>query len=203
MEPARYGEYQREVIARLEGLLTERYGRDGDLLERGYKLSLVEAGYRTIGLWSALQSVLNDAGTSFQTEETNIRLDLLLQDLLEHPDDPPTSLWSQRYGYATPSAAARAFRARFGFTVAYARRMGRLGQWLAAAQRAPRGLRGLQREQEARLRLAAFKELARVKPLGRRSKAAVRSLGAIVNVDTRPRYLGSLPSEGQLSGARR
>jgi hypothetical protein len=202
MDADRYREYQREVVARLDALLVERYGRDGDVLDRGYRLSLVEAGYGTVGLWSGLQSALHDAGTSFQTQELNTRLDLLLRDVLLHPDDKPTGRWAQVYRDSTPTAAARAFRARYGFPLAYARRMGRLGKWVAAAQRVPRTEPGRRRAHEARRRLLAFKQVARRKSLGPRSRAALRSLGASSSGHRpRPRYPAPIPSETALLGS--
>jgi len=112
------------VRRRLERLVTERYGRDGDVLERGWGVTPYEAGIVAAHSgWWALEGVLARLGTTFQAVHVEVRLDLLFRDLLEHPDDAPSVEWARRYGYCDASAVSRAFRTRFRTSLGDARRM--------------------------------------------------------------------------------
>jgi hypothetical protein len=184
-------DHELRTLERLEELVCARYGRDGDVLHRGHRLLLQEAGYGTVGMWSSMQAVLHSAGTSFQTVEVNTRLDLLFRDLISYPEDAPSSTWAQLYGYSTAAAASRAFRARFELPLGYVRRMGEVGRWIETAQREPRSAAGVARLHGAQGRLRAFRARARQASLGPRAQQAVNGLGlqtASTGRQLRPRY---------------
>lgn len=179
------------VRADLEALVQERYGRDGDVLERGYRLSFQEAGYRTAIYWWWMRAWLESADTSFQVVSISVRMDLMFRDLLTHPDDARTPAWAQRYGYSDPSAAGGAFRKRFGLRLGYVRRMGSLGRWLATAPSAPLATNGIDPHSEARGRLEAFRARVSDAPLGPVALVALDALGVDPppgDRQRRPRY---------------
>jgi hypothetical protein len=191
MNGVEYARWEQGVLRKLDALLRERYGRDGNALQTGYPVTLIEAGYATGGGWWTLQSTLANLTKSFQTEDLQTRLDFLFCDLLTHPDDAADRAWATRYGYASPSAATRAFRSRFRLTVRDIRAMGRLGRWLVLTDREARTADELARRQEARDRLRAFQRAGRKLALRRHSRQAIRALGATVPDATaarRPRY---------------
>src|SRR3712207_6606962 len=104
------GGHPASLAAALDDLVLRRYGRGGDILKRGYKLSALDAGYATGRFWWNL----DDDVTSFQTAHVAGRLDLVFRDLLDHPEERSDQFWAARYGYASPSAVSRAFMQRFG-----------------------------------------------------------------------------------------
>jgi hypothetical protein len=55
-----------QVIEDFDGLVAARYGRDGDILERGYGVTLLEAGYATGVMWWNEGSSLGAAEPGFQ-----------------------------------------------------------------------------------------------------------------------------------------
>lgn len=183
-------DFDQRVLGQLHALLHRRYGRDRDARSGGQKVSLMEAGYGTLGAWWPLEDSLARSGTSFIIEDLQVRLDLMFQDLLLHPGEPLTSEWTLRYGYRSPSAATRAFRARFGVSVGDARRMGTLGIWLDAARRNPRSVGGVERRAEASERLRQFRRRMRRGTLGPLGTAALRGVGRGSSPITasRPRY---------------
>jgi hypothetical protein len=138
MREQRYQDRQRRLLESLDALFYERYGRDGNSIEVGHPVTLLEAGYATTGVWSALQSALDAMTMSFQTEHLNARLDLLFRDLLTHPEDRANGEWAQRYGYSSLSAASRAFRGRFRLEFRDVRKMGYLGLWVDGRRNEPR-----------------------------------------------------------------
>lgn len=177
------------VADRLDDAIVKRCGRDGDILRRGYRLTVYEAGWATMVLPWNVRSELHHELTSFRQEHILGRLDLVFRDLLEHPEDPPSREWAASYGYASTAALSRALRQYFGFGLGDVRRMGRLGQWVASATRTPCSERGLAREAEANARMAAFRAATRSVPLGTHGRRAVRELGTRVCDNTpRPRY---------------
>lgn len=190
--------YDARLLRRLDEVLVARYGRDGDILDRGYRLDLQEAGYATVGVSSALQSALDGAGTSFQTVAIETRLDLLFQDLLSHPRDVADGEWAERYGYSSVSAAYRAFRERFGIPVGEVRRMGSLGLWLAHNEHAPNGESARARDQEARRRIESFARSLDGKRVGPRTRTALEALGrSVYGSVLRPRYPAISQTEGR------
>jgi hypothetical protein len=184
----------------LTKLLNERYGRDSDsdIDERGYRVSLREAGYATGGAWMYLQAARwpkaapVEWSTSFRALDLETRLDLLLKDILEHPEDPADDRWARRYGYGSPSAAARAFRSWYRLDLGEARRIGKVGRWLALASRTPHSSAGLARLEEARRRVNALeRHLNAQGNLGCHGRRALRRLGRQLSAETaggRPRY---------------
>lgn len=199
MEASKSGRADQVALERLDDLLGRRYGRDGDLVLTGRPVSLLEAGYATVGVSSGLQASLDRQTTSFQTEQLNTRLDLMLKDLLTHPQEAATEPWAWRYGYSSPSAASRAFRKRFMVQLGDARRIGQLGRWLAMAQRQPRADVGHERRDEAVARIYAFRR-AVGGALGPRAKETLDAIGAPVPPDSaipRPRYPAVSASERQ------
>lgn len=193
-----FASYITKARVGLSKLLNERYGRDGDIEERGYRVSLREAGYATGGAWMYLQaarwpkSAPVEWETSFRALDLETRLDLLLRDILEHPEDPADDAWSRRYGYGSPSAAARAFRSWHRLDLGEARRIGKVGRWLALASRTPHSPAGVARLEEARRRVNSLeRHLSAQGNLGRHGRRALRRLGGELSAEIaggRPRY---------------
>lgn len=180
---------QSAVVDLLDDLIESRYGRDGDILRRGYGVTVYEAGLATGVMGWNLRTALDPALAGFRMEQIGGRMDLLFRDLLEHPEDPPVREWALRYGYLSPAAASRAFGRHFGLGIGDVRRMGRLGQWLALAEREPRSQHGRRRQTEAVARIEAFRTAVHGPRLGRRARRAVRELGTPGGgALTRPRY---------------
>jgi hypothetical protein len=71
MREQRYQDWQIRLLESLDALFCERYGRDGNAIEVGHPVTLLEAGYATTGVWSALQSALDAMTMSFQTEHAH------------------------------------------------------------------------------------------------------------------------------------
>ena len=117
-------EWRRTVESALEALIRDWYGRDGQITERGELLGIQGAGYM-LGLgWWSVREALAAAGTSFQTVDVSLRLDLAFRDLLLFPDDPSDADWAWRYGYRSIDALGRAFRNRFGLGIGWRRGRG-------------------------------------------------------------------------------
>lgn len=173
----------------LASLLMTRYGRDGNIHEVGYDVTFNEAAHRVAALWW-MRLTPQDAVASFRATHLQTRLDLLLADLLRHPDDSPTARWARQYGFASPSATSRAFRLRYGVPMGHARRIGRLGQWLAAERRSPRQSRGRARRREAERRMELFEAVIAPRGLGLAASAAMASVRSAVPTAarSRPRY---------------
>lgn len=173
----------------LASLLMTRYGRDGDIHEVGYDVTFNEAAHQVAALWWMRRSP-QDAVASFRATHLQTRLDLLLADLLCHPDDSPTARWARQYGFASPSATSRAFRIRYGMPMGHARRVGRLSQWLATERRAPRQSRGRARRREAEWRLELFEAVIASHGLGVAASTAIASVRsqAPTAAGSRPRY---------------
>jgi hypothetical protein len=194
MREPRYEDWQRRLLESLDALFCERYGRDGNAIEVGHPVTLLEAGYATTGVWSALQAALDAMTTSFQTEHLNARLDLLFRDLLTHPEDRANREWAQRYGYSSVSAASRAFRMGFRLELRDVRKMGHLGLWVDGKRNESRAKSGRLREEEAELRLRAFWRMLQSRPLGPHARRTVKVLGkgkarqAEAQTIVRPRY---------------
>jgi len=211
MREQRYQDWQRRLLESLDALFCERYGRDGNAIEVGHPVTLLEAGYATTGVWSALQSALDAMTMSFQTEHLNARLDLLFRDLLTHPEDQANGEWAQRYGYSSVSAASRAFRGRFRLELRDVRKMGYLGLWADGRRNEPRTEAGRLREEEAELRLRAFRRMLQSRPLSPHARRTVRALGkrkarqAEARTIVRPRYpaVGVMEAKRLHMGAKR
>jgi hypothetical protein len=211
MREQRYRVWQRRLLESLDALFCERYGRDGDAIKVGHPVTLLEAGYATTGVWSALQSALDAMTMSFQTEHLNARLDLLFRDLLTHPEDRANGEWAQRYGYSSVSAASRAFRGRFRLELRDVRKLGYLGLWIDGRRNEPRTEAGRLREEEAELRLRAFRRMLQSRPLGPHARRTIRALGkrkarqAEARTIVRPRYpaVGVMEAKRLHMGAKR
>lgn len=141
-----------------------------------------------IGAYWQLDAILADAGTSYHHLNKQVRMDVLLAELLTDPTEPATPEWAELYGYVSLDSLARAFRQRYGVGVADARRVGMVGLWLASAVRRPRSDAGVLREQQARDRIAAFRRA--VRSPGPDSRRALHALGRhrAEARATRPRY---------------
>jgi hypothetical protein len=186
-----YEQWLREPVPDLGALLRERYGRSGDLLERGYGVSFDEAACRVPALWWVLHPAkAQGAVASFLAEHIEVRLDLLLGELLDHPDERASVEWARRYGYSTPSAAGRGLRSRYRLTLGDVRRVGRVGQWLAHVRRHPRAASGKARWDEARMRIDAFRSEVETRDVGPHTERALATLGTAAPDLTRgrPRY---------------
>jgi hypothetical protein len=208
MDEQRHRDWQRQFLESLGALFCERYGRDGNVIEVGRPVTLLEAGYATAGGWWVLQSALDEMTTSFQTEHFNARLDLLFRDLLTHPEDRADEQWARRYGYSSVSAASRAFRQRFRLELRDVRKMGYLSLWLAERRNEPHRDAGRLREEEAELRLRTFRRALQSRPLGPHARRAVRALGkrrAEAHTIVRPRYpaVGVVEAKRLHMGAKR
>jgi hypothetical protein len=186
-----YETYGEDLTKNLRALLAVSYGRTATPSNEGYGLSLAAAGYGLTGGWWSLQKGLGAGGTSFQTVQSDVRLDMLLADVLLHPDDPATDEWAARYGYASAGALGRAFRDRYDVGLGHVRRVEVVGQWLALTSRSPRSAPGRARREEAEARVAELRRRLRPRRKGPAASKALRiftSRGHLLPSTARPRY---------------
>ena len=180
-----------DPVAVIRLLVRRRYGLRGDIAEVQRKVTLLEAGFVTGRGWWGVPQALSDASTNFHKLEVQLRMELIVCELLQCPEIRPTSEWSSLYGYSSATALSRALRTHFGLGIGDVRRMGLLGQWLALRVRAPRTGRGIARERQARSRLACFQTHMAARDPGPDAMHVIEQLGTFVPRGpemTRPRY---------------
>jgi hypothetical protein len=181
----------RAVEEALKALIRECYGRDGQITARGELLGIQGAGYR-LGLgWWGVRDALAAAGTSFQTVDVSLRLDLVVRDLLLHPQDPADADWAWSYGYRSPDALARAFRYRFGLGIGEVRRIGTVSRWMAMGERDLKSPVAVARRDDAAGRIHALKKYMQGRGLGPDGMGAFATLnrrGPVGHSGGRPRY---------------
>jgi hypothetical protein len=181
----------RAVVEALKALIREWYGREGQITARGELLGIQGAGYM-LGLgWWGVRAALVAAGTSFQTVDVSLRLDLVVRDLLLYPEDPADADWAWSYGYRSPDALGRAFRSRFGLGIGEVRRIGTVSRWMAMGERDLRSPAAVARRDEATSRIHGLKKYMLGRGLGPDGTGAFASLNRRSPVGYsggRPRY---------------